>query len=111
MVPQRRVPRRQVVAAREQAFGAEHQDTVNAHGMLAYWTGSAGDPGPARGAAARPRAGAQRGAPLHADRRSNLAYWTGEAGDPAGARDQFTALLPVMERVSGAEHPGRRDRQ
>ena len=29
----------------------------------------------------------------------------GEAGDAAGARDQFAALVPVRERVSGAEHP------
>ncbi len=27
------------------------------------------------------------------------------AGDAAGARDQFAALLPVRERVSGPEHP------
>jgi hypothetical protein len=26
-------------------------------------------------------------------------------GDAAGARDQFAALLPIRERVSGAEHP------
>ena len=37
--------------------------------------------------------------------RDNLARWTGEAGDAAGARDQFAALLPVRERVLGAEHP------
>jgi hypothetical protein len=36
--------------------------------------------------------------------RRNLAFWTGEAGDAAGARDQFAALLPVRERVSGSEH-------
>ena len=30
---------------------------------------------------------------------------TGREGDPAGARDQFAALLPVREQVSGAEHP------
>jgi hypothetical protein len=36
--------------------------------------------------------------------RANLAYFTGKAGDAAGARDQFAALLPVRERVSGAEH-------
>jgi len=30
--------------------------------------------------------------------------WTGEAGDAAGARDQFAALLPVIERVFGPEH-------
>ena len=28
----------------------------------------------------------------------------GEAGDAAAARDQYTALLPVYERVSGPEH-------
>jgi hypothetical protein len=27
-------------------------------------------------------------------------------GDAAGARDQYAALLPVRERVQGAEHPG-----
>jgi hypothetical protein len=27
------------------------------------------------------------------------------AGDAAGARDQFAALLPLRERVSGTEHP------
>ena len=30
---------------------------------------------------------------------------TGEAGDPVSARDQYTALLPVYERVLGREHP------
>ena len=35
----------------------------------------------------------------------NLASWTGEAGDAAGARDQFAALLPIVERVLGPEHP------
>jgi hypothetical protein len=34
-----------------------------------------------------------------------VARWTGEAGDPAGARDQYASLLPVLERVSGPEHP------
>jgi hypothetical protein len=29
----------------------------------------------------------------------------GQAGDPAAARDQYAALLPVMERVLGPEHP------
>jgi len=37
--------------------------------------------------------------------RHDLAFWTGEAGDPAGARDQFAALLPVIEQVHGPEHP------
>ena len=37
--------------------------------------------------------------------RATLAYWIGNAGDAAGARDQYAALLPVYERVSGPEHP------
>jgi hypothetical protein len=36
--------------------------------------------------------------------RDSFAGWTGSAGDAAGACDQFTALLPVMERVLGPEH-------
>ena len=36
--------------------------------------------------------------------RANLACYTGEAGDAAGARDQFAALLPVVERVLGHDH-------
>jgi hypothetical protein len=46
--------------------------------------------------------------PAHPDTlatRFYLARWTGEAGDPAGARDLFAALLPVRERVLGAEDP------
>jgi hypothetical protein len=35
--------------------------------------------------------------------RANVAQWTGMAGDMAGARDQYVALLPVMERVLGPE--------
>ena len=37
--------------------------------------------------------------------RHDLAPWTGEAGDAAGARDQYAALLPIVERVQGPEHP------
>ncbi len=37
--------------------------------------------------------------------RYQLARWTGEAGDAAAARDAYRELLPVQERVSGAEHP------
>ena len=36
---------------------------------------------------------------------NQLASWTGQAGDAAGARDQYAALLPVIERVLGPEHP------
>ena len=52
-------------------------------------------------------------APEHPDTlaaRANLAYWTGKAGDAAGARDQYAALLPVLERVSGRRAPGHPDR-
>lgn len=37
--------------------------------------------------------------------RGNIAHWTGEEGAPAAARDLFAELLPVYERVMGAEHP------
>jgi Tetratricopeptide repeat len=37
--------------------------------------------------------------------REKQAQAVGEAGDPAAARDQFAALLPMRERMSGAEHP------
>jgi hypothetical protein len=37
--------------------------------------------------------------------RANLAYFTGQAGDAAGARDQYAALVPVLERVYGRDHP------
>jgi hypothetical protein len=35
--------------------------------------------------------------------RAHLAYWNGLAGDAAGARDQYAALLPIVERVFGPE--------
>jgi hypothetical protein len=44
--------------------------------------------------------------PLSSSRTAALACWTGESGDAAGARDQYAALLPVLEQVFGAEHPG-----
>ena len=44
-------------------------------------------------------------APGHPGHPRDLARWTGQAGDAAGARDQYAALLPVVERVLGAEHP------
>src|SRR5207244_1042284 len=34
-----------------------------------------------------------------------LACLTGEAGDAAAARDMLADLLPIRERVQGAEHP------
>jgi Tetratricopeptide repeat len=35
----------------------------------------------------------------------NLASWSGQAGNAAGARDQYAILLPIVERILGAEHP------
>ena len=52
-----------------------------------------------------PRAGPGPRAPDTLTARGNLARFTGEAGDAARARDQFAALLPIRERVLGAEHP------
>jgi hypothetical protein len=42
---------------------------------------------------------------LRLELEQECAYWSGEAGDAAGARDRFAALVPVLERVVGAEHP------
>jgi Domain of unknown function (DUF4062)/Tetratricopeptide repeat len=47
--------------------------------------------------------GPEHSATLNA--RHRRAHWTGDAGDAAGARDQYVALLPIMERVLGSEHP------
>ena len=43
--------------------------------------------------------------PTTSTAKAGLARWTGEAGHPAGARDQYAALPPIRERVSGPEHP------
>jgi hypothetical protein len=43
--------------------------------------------------------------PLSSSRTAALACWTGESGDAAGARNQYAALLPVLEQVFGAGHP------
>src|SRR4029077_15616057 len=37
--------------------------------------------------------------------RTGLARFTGEAGHSAAARDQYTALLPILEEVLGPRHP------
>ena len=37
--------------------------------------------------------------------RADLAYCTGAAGDATAARDQYAALLPIIERVLGPDHP------
>jgi len=90
------------------AYGAEHPDTLAARHNLAYWTGEAGDAAGARDELAAVLLIEERvlGAehPATLTTRHELARWTGEAGDAAGARDLFAALLPTRERVLGAEH-------
>ena len=93
----------------DNAYGAEHRDTLGARGNLARWTGEAGDAAGAREqyAALLPIKEQVLG-PEHPETlttRASLARWTGMAGDAAGARDQYAALLPVRERVLGPEHP------
>ena len=98
-----------LLPVRERVSGAEHPDTLTARaqpGPLDRGGGGCGrGPGPVRRAGARPRAGPGRRAPGHPDRPRQPRLLDREAGDAAGARDQFAALLPVRERVSGAEHP------
>jgi Domain of unknown function (DUF4062)/Tetratricopeptide repeat len=94
----------------DDAYGAEHPDTLAACAHLADWTGVAGDAAGARDqfAALLPIRERVLGAehPGTLNTRHNLARWTGEAGDAAAARDQYAALLPIQERVLGAEHRG-----
>jgi hypothetical protein len=89
------------------AYGAEHPNTLKARGNLAFWTGQAGDAAGARDqyAALLPIAEQVLG-PEHPHTLAyggNLARWTGTAGDAAGARDQFAALVPIFERALGSE--------
>jgi hypothetical protein len=99
----------ELVLVEERVLGAEHPGTLLVRAGLAAWTGLAGmrrGAGPVRGAGTGERAGVRPGGPGRdtVTARAELASWTGEAGDAAGARDQFAALLPVIERMSGAEH-------
>jgi hypothetical protein len=102
----------QLIAAahrEDDAYGAEHWDTLAARANLAYWTGEAGDAAAARDQYAALLPVRERvSGPEHPDTltdRGNLARWTGQAGDAAAARNQLAALVPVFERVSGPEHP------
>ena len=93
----------------DDAYGAEHPDTLDARSDTARWTGEAGDAATARDLFAallpvRERVSG-REHPAALTTRHNVAYWTGRAGDAAAARDQYAALLPVQERVLGREHP------
>jgi len=93
----------------DDAYGAEHQDTLAARQELARWTGRAGDAAAARDQLAALLPVRERiSGPEHPDTLvtwNNLAFNTGLAGDAAAARDMFAALLPVRERISGPEHP------
>jgi hypothetical protein len=98
-----------VVDARQQAFGAEHPDTLDAGRGLAWSTFEAGDPAAARDLAQALLPVIDRVlGPEHPDTltaRYEYAAYTGRAGDPAAARDLMAAIVPVSERVFGAEHP------
>ncbi len=93
----------------DDAYQAEHPDTLRTRGNLAYWTGEAGDAAGARDQYARlvlifeRVLGSEDSETLIT--RNNLAAVSGRAGDAAGTRDQFATLLPVHERVLGPEHP------
>jgi Tetratricopeptide repeat len=93
----------------DDAYGAEHRDTLAARTQLARWTRKAGDAAGARDQYTELLAILERATgadyPDTLTVRDYLATTTGEAGDAAGARDQFAALLPRREEVQGAEHP------
>ena len=93
----------------DDAYGADHPDTLAARSDLARWTGQAGDAAAARDQYAALLSVEERVlGPEHPTTliaRGSLARWTGQAGDVATARDQYAALLPVCERVLGPEHP------
>jgi hypothetical protein len=93
----------------DDAYGAEHLDTLAARANLAYWTGQAGDWAAARDQFAALLLVEERVlGPEHPQTlgdHGGLAVWTGEAGDAAGARDQFIVLLSIQQRVLGPEHP------
>ena len=97
-----------LLPVRERVSGAEHPDTLIARANLARWTGEAGmrpGPGTSSPRCCRSASGSRRRAPRHAHRPLQPGLLDRGGGDPAGARDQFAALLPVRERVLGAEHP------
>jgi hypothetical protein len=62
--------------------------------------------------AARPRRRFWQAVPTYHPRtltaRARLATLTGEAGDRAVAREQFAALLSVLRKVLGDQHPDTR---
>ncbi len=83
-------PARNAAAGRQTDPWRLDPDTVTTQRQLDHWTSKADRR-------------AQEEAELEA--REMRAGSTGREGDPAGAKDQFAVLLPVRERVSGAEHP------
>lgn len=89
-------------------LGSDHQDTLTARGLLAYWQGEAGDPAGAATATEELLADYLRLlGPDHPDTlatRGNLAQWRGVAGDPAGAAAATEELLADQLRALGADH-------
>ena len=93
----------------ERVLGPDHRDALIARRGLAFWTGEAATrPTPAtstrrwcpsHGPGPRPRA------PRYPHRPQGPRLLDRGGRRRAGARDQYAALLPVMERVSGPDHP------
>jgi tetratricopeptide repeat protein len=102
----------QVIAdahSEDEAYGAEHPDTLVARLQWSRWMGHAGEPAAARDQVVALLPVLERVlGPEHPHTltaQHQLANWTGDAGDPGAARDRFIALLPVRQRVLGPEHP------
>ena len=93
----------------ERVLGPEHPQTLMTRVNLARWTGQAGDasaPETSTPRCCRSAASVRPGAPEHAAHSRQPWPLDREAGDAAGARDQYAALLPAIERILGADHPG-----
>ena len=104
----------------DDAYGAEHPDTLTARANLAHYTGRAGDAAAACDQyAALLQVRERVSGPEHSDTlttpeypdtlttRDKLAYWywVGRAGEEAKARDQLAALMQEAEQALGLENP------
>jgi tetratricopeptide (TPR) repeat protein len=96
---------------KDDAYGAEHQDTLSARANLAHYTGRAGDFAAARDQyAALLKMRERVSDPEHPDTlttRDRLAYWywVGRAGKEARARKELAALVPKAKKILGPENP------
>ena len=89
-------------------YGPEHPETLTARPTSPAGPGRRGrgpGPRPVRRPAARHRAGLQPRPPPHPDRPRQPRPLDRGGGGRSPARQQYAALLPVRERVSGPDHP------